>query len=300
MSDSIHTLRRGLTGAALFTTLGLGAPVATAQEVTPTHTYEAPLILPPFTGSVVWATTIAPPAGENIVRTDVHLEWTTDGTQAASAFFMEVDGVHEQGPFVWSTTGGELGWGAGAQTWVADLATADFNGTLLAGPFGVTTFDLTMDADGGGGLWGVLGTNTRFYYRLGPHLETDVDAVSLGTGGTQTLDLNAGPTVGPGLFYAVVGTASGLTTSLRLAGVSIPIVPDEYTNTTLALANQGPFGQTLGVFGPTGRTQATIDVPAGLDPNLAGLQLHHAFLLVDPLNGELLSVSNADPLTLVP
>jgi hypothetical protein len=67
------------------------APLASAQSVEPTHTFETPLMFSPFTGQVTWSTVIAPPAGENLVSTEVLLKWTTNGTQSAAQFGMDIE-----------------------------------------------------------------------------------------------------------------------------------------------------------------------------------------------------------------
>ena len=257
MSIPTLTLPRSYAALALVAAFGTSPAPAVAQEVTPTHTFESPLVLDPFTGSVVFATIFAPTAGETIVSTDIHVAWTTDGSQSAAAFGVHIDGFTEQGAVSWATTGADLGWGSRSQTWVADIETDELNGTTLSGPFGGPTFNLVMEAAGGGGLWGVLEEETRFFYRLGPNLQVDVETISIATGGTQTLDMNAGPVVGPGKFFVVVGSSSGTTADLQVAGVNVPLVLDDYTEFTLASANKGVFGGTLGSFGCNCRVTPT-------------------------------------------
>ncbi|QDU65388.1 hypothetical protein [Engelhardtia mirabilis] len=277
-----------------------GAPAADAQEVTATHATVMPLVLEPFQGSIVFATVLAPAAGENIVRTQLVTDWTTNGVQSAALFGMHLSANHEQGHVEWSVTGGDLGWGAPAGTYSTAVVTGALNGTVAAGFLPLTTFDLAMEAAGGGGLWGILSPDTKIIYYHGPRMDADQPAVSLVSGGVQSLALNAGPTVGPGLAYIVLGSATATAPGLELSGVHIPLAVDAYTNFTLTSANQGPLVGTLGVLDGAGRGTAQISIPAATDPGLAGTTLYHSMLLLDLPAGALLSASEAVALTLAP
>jgi hypothetical protein len=293
------SLRLALASAVLSS---LGAPALHAQDVTPTHTFETPMIFGSFAGELTFATMIAPPAGESIWRTDLHIEWTTDGTQSAALFGMHLSAPLDTGTSpTWTVTGADLGWGSAAGTYSAVTSTDLLNGTLVGGLFGFPpVLNLTLEAAGGGGLYGTIGVQSKLVFHLGPRMTAANPAISLLAGGSQTLNLNAGPTVGPGLFYVVVGTTSGTTPPVVLDGVKLPLVVDSYTMFTLASANSGPFVNTLGVLDGTGSATANLVVPPGSSPGLAGLVLHHSMLIADPLQGELLSASNPVELTLVP
>lgn len=276
--------------------------LATAQTVTPTHSTEMPLVLSPFTGSVVFGTLVGPTPGENVWGTELHLRWTTNSEQPASDFGLHLSTNDlAQGPSgELELTGADLGW-SGLGTFDAVVSTDLFDGTLISGlPGFPSTFDLVMEKAGGGGLWGVLDpVATMIVYHHGPRMEADVPGVSLSAGGTQTLDLNAGPTVGPGTIYLVAGSASG-TTPFGYQGISIPLVPDAWSIFTAQAANLGPFVNTLGFLDEQGRATAAIAVPAATDGSLAGITLHHAMLGFDPGTLDLTMASNAVDLLLQP
>ncbi|HKX46725.1 MAG TPA: hypothetical protein VJP77_08475, partial [Planctomycetota bacterium] len=109
-----------------------------------------------------------------------------------------------------------------------------------------------------------------------PALAADVAAVSLSAGGTQSLALDAG-TDRAGHVHLVLGSATG-TAGILVDGVHLPLDVDAYTLATLAGANGPLFPGTLGVLDGCGKGSAAIAVPAGVDPALAGIDLHHAFL----------------------
>lgn len=147
-------------------------------------------------------------------------------------------------------------------------------------------------APAGGGLWGTIGSASKILFFLGPRMTGDVSSVPLSAGGTQVLDLSAGPTVGPGLLYLVAGSMTGSAPGFSLGGVHVPLVIDAYTMLTVNSANQGPFVGTLGLLDGTGQGSASIAVPAGTAPSLAGATLHHAMILVNLAQGAVLSASN--------
>ena len=278
-----------------------GLPAA-GQGLTPTHTFETPLGFTSFSGEVIFATMIAPPAGETILGAELHITWTTDGTQSAALFGMHLTAPLESGKSPqWDITGADMGWGSAAGTYSAVVSTDLLNGTLVGGPFGFPpTLDLGLEAAGGGGLWGTMGPGSKIVFELGPSVTADVPAISLATGGTQQLVLNAGPTVGPGLFYLVAGTSSGTGPGLDLGGVHVPLNVDPYTQMSLAGANGPLFTNTLGVLDAQGKGSAMLNIPAGTNPSLAGLTLHHSMVVADPSTGTVLSASAAVPLLLAP
>ena len=88
---------------------------------------------------------------------------------------------------------------------------------------------------------------------------------------------------------------------MAVDSVVLPLVADAYSTVTLTNANQPPFGNTLGVLDAAGQAVATLTVPPGTSPALAGLTLFHAYLALDPTFGfHATLASNAVPLELVP
>jgi hypothetical protein len=291
----------GMTTAAA-AILCTTASLAGAQGVTPTHTFETPMKFDPFSGEVVMATMIAPPAGETILRTELHIEWTTDGTQPASLFGMHLSTYLESGPTpTWSLTGADFGWGSAAGTYSAVVSTDLLNGTISGGlPGFPSSLSLNLEAAGGGGLYGAIGHQSKIVFELGPRMTGDVSFVSLSAGGSQNLNLNAGPTVGPGLLYVVAGSVTGTAPGLQVDGVHIPLLVDSYTVFSLANANMGPFVNTLGTLDTAGRAAAQLVIPASSNPGLAGTTLHHTMLGFDQLQPGIFCASNVVDLTLIP
>jgi len=125
----------------------------------------------------------------------------------------------------------------------------------------------------------------------------DTNEVSVSTGGVVGLDLITG-SAHAGQLYLVLGSASGTNPGLVWNGLTLPLNPDTYLLTTASLANSGPYANTAGTRDNRGRASATLTVPAGvLSPTIAGAQLHHSFLVLDPVAGIVTKTGNAVPLT---
>ena len=98
------------------------------------------------------------------------------------------------------------------------------------------------------------------------------------------------------------GTAPGLSVDAFV----LPLNLDAYLLFTLEDANGGPLVNTFGTLSAEGTNPLPVsfELPAGLDPALAGSTLHHAYLVLDvttvPGSPFVSFVSNAVPLTLLP
>jgi hypothetical protein len=130
---------------------------------------------------------------------------------------------------------------------------------------------------------------------LPPRLTADVTEISVSTGGIQSLCLSAGP-ANAGLVYWVLGSESGSVPGTTVDGVNIPLNFDSWSLYTLTQPNIGPLYQTLGMLDASGGANAQLIVP--VQASLAGVQLHHAYLLTN--GSAVLGASNAVPLSLVP
>jgi hypothetical protein len=121
------------------------------------------------------------------------------------------------------------------------------------------------------------------------------------TGGEQQdFLLLAGPANGFKLHW-IVGSASGTTPGVMLSpSITAPLNIDNYALQTISSTNSPPILGSLGLLDIDGVSKRTLIVPPGLEPSLAGLTLHHAYLIFEPLTFDLIGVSNAVPLTLVP
>lgn len=127
--------------------------------------------------------------------------------------------------------------------------------------------------------------------------------LSLATGGIQEFFLQAGPQPMASL-YLLVGSSSGVAPGVAVDGLLLPLNPDGYTSYSLANANGSVLLNTFGGLLADGApaAQVALQLPAGLDPGLAGATLHHACLVFDPLasGGAVKAVSNPVSLTLAP
>jgi hypothetical protein len=102
-------------------------------------------------------------------------------------------------------------------------------------------------------------------------------------------------------LHWIVGSASGTAPGTALSPtVTAPLNIDSYALRTISVTNAPPILGSLGLFDADGISKRALIVPPGLSPSLAGLTLHHAYLVFDPFTSELLGASNAVPLTLVP
>ena len=188
----------------------------------------------------------------------------------------------------------------------ATLWTASYDSPVQGFGFDDSGHDLLVDPNdlalfGAGTVWNGEQLADTIVFRFGlPSLYASPIALSLGSGGAQSLTLRATPEQA-GDLYLVLGSASGTAPAVGIDGLELPLVPDVYTSLSVSSAGTGIFAGTLGVLDPLGRGAAEIRLPPGTSLALAGTTLHHAFLVVD-LDGTLgvSLISNAEPLFLVP
>lgn len=123
--------------------------------------------------------------------------------------------------------------------------------------------------------------------------------LSLGSGGSQVLTLDAGPALG-GLTYVLVGSLAGTSPGLVLDGTfTLPLNPDGYFDYTLLVPNPWPLAGNVGVLDGSGQGTASFTLPPGLNPALAGITASHAYVVIDATPAFVL-VSNPSVLTLTP
>jgi hypothetical protein len=133
-----------------------------------------------------------------------------------------------------------------------------------------------------------------------PSLYASPLALSLASGGMQSFTLRAGPQ-SAGDLYLVLGSASGTLPGIPLDGLEVPLVLDAYTWFTAQKPNLAPLVETLGQLDPLGRAQAALQLPPATSPSLAGVTLHHAFVVLDWFGTwTFMHASNAMPVSLVP
>ncbi|TAJ22147.1 MAG: hypothetical protein EPO68_03665 [Planctomycetota bacterium] len=132
-----------------------------------------------------------------------------------------------------------------------------------------------------------------------PELTQNVDQLSVAAGGTLAFELDAGPAFAGDLAW-LAGSASGTAPGLTLDGLLLPLVPDAYFLFFVTAPNLGYLHGTLGALDAFGHRTASIVMPGGGDPAIAGLVLHHAYAVVDLAAAQVVLASDALAVTLVP
>ena len=139
-----------------------------------------------------------------------------------------------------------------------------------------------------------VGTKTGLNVEVAA-LFADVTTLSVSATGTQHLSLDAGPAYANRIFW-LLGTMGGKTPGLTLPnGVHIPLNPSVYLDYTVANPNTFPLANSLGFLDGNGHTASTFTLPH-VPAAAVGLVLHHAYVLLQPVN----FASNAVEVTLVP
>ncbi|TAJ16226.1 MAG: VCBS repeat-containing protein, partial [Planctomycetota bacterium] len=117
----------------------------------------------------------------------------------------------------------------------------------------------------------------------------DSNRVRLAAGGTRKLYVDApAHAFQP---YWVLGSLSGASPGIDVAGAHVPLNPDAYFLWTLTAPNQAPLSKFAGVLNSVGDRTASLTLPAGTDPALAGIVAHHAAVVVDYFSLTVLDVS---------
>jgi hypothetical protein len=122
--------------------------------------------------------------------------------------------------------------------------------------------------------------------------------VSLAAGGVHQLSVGASALAAGG-FYLIAGTVSGTSPGFPVGQFLVPLNPDDWFNVTVSNPDTFPLSGFQGLLDAAGNAVATLTVPAGLPPSLAGLVINHAVGVVTP-GGVLVGVSAAASLTLTP
>ena len=128
-------------------------------------------------------------------------------------------------------------------------------------------------------------------------LYADQSEIPLQTGGSQGLALSAGPS-NAGAVYLVLGSTSGSSPGVPIGAGSLPLVAaDGYFVFTLTHPNSGLLSDSLGVLDGNGEANAAFTLQPNSSPSLFGLQVTHAYVVLDPVL-QPLAASNAVELTI--
>jgi len=126
-------------------------------------------------------------------------------------------------------------------------------------------------------------------------LTANLATLSVQTTGTQLLSLDAGAARAGRIFF-LLGTFTGTNPGLPLPnGNHLPLNPSFYLNYTAANPNTAPLSNSLGLLDANGHAASAFHLPH-VPAGAAGLVLHHAYVLIQPID----FVSNPVSLTLVP
>lgn len=111
-------------------------------------------------------------------------------------------------------------------------------------------------------------------------LAPDSTTISLASGGTQTLRLDAGKAEA-GKLYFLHASISGVHPGVAYpGGKTLPLNFDAWYFHTIAFANLVPFVNNAGFLDPQGRATAKFQARPGFPPDFLGLQVHQAFVVL--------------------
>lgn len=131
-------------------------------------------------------------------------------------------------------------------------------------------------------------------------LASATSTVSIGGGGSQLLEFATVPCLA-GATYLMLGSVSGTSPGFAIApGFPVPLNPDFYTVLSITQANGPVLMNSLGLLDAEGDAATLFTLPGGLDAGLAGLEIHHAMVVGNPVTGAFRLVSNAVVVELVP
>jgi len=127
-------------------------------------------------------------------------------------------------------------------------------------------------------------------------LFTNVSTISVSSAtNRQNFSLDAGPSYA-GRKYFLLGTFAGTTPGITLAGgTHLPLNGSLYLSFTALNPNTAPLSNSFGLLNGSGQASSTFTLPH-VPASAAGLVLHHAYVLIQPIN----FASNAVEVTLVP
>ena len=111
-------------------------------------------------------------------------------------------------------------------------------------------------------------------------LIADVNAVSLSAGGAQNLALQAGP-AHAGDLYFFLGSITGVTPGFQYGGLTIPLNIDPYFLLLLLDPAASPVANGFNSLDTGGQGLARLTLPPAMDPTLAGITVHHAYVVLD-------------------
>lgn len=132
-----------------------------------------------------------------------------------------------------------------------------------------------------------------------PSLIADVPGVSLSAGGSQNYSLQAGPANSDDLYF-FLGSITGVAPGFFYGGHTIPLNIDPYFLLLLLDPGGSPIANGFNALDAGGEGVARLTIPPGMDPTLAGVTVHHAYIVLDSATLFPVFVSNPVQLLLDP
>jgi len=165
---------------------------------------------------------------------------------------------------------------------------------IAAGDFDRDGLDDILQVNQAEGLGVLLNGRQRDPFCVTP------SQLSLSAGGFQTFDIDAGPDRA-GSFYIVLGSVTGTDPGIPFPPFHIPLNFDFYFSLTLTSPGGTFMASSIGFLDDEGEMDdAGFTIPAGTNPEFAGLTLHHAFAVFHPVTTFLEFVSNPVELEVMP
>ena len=142
-----------------------------------------------------------------------------------------------------------------------------------------------------------LGTSTGLDVTV-ESLSQSVGSLSLAAGGAVNFSLDGG-LGSAGSLYFMLASGTGTTPGIAIDGLTLDLVFDSLLVYTLTNPNMAPYAGTFGALDSFGMGSASVTIPAGFMPGLAGAAIHHAFIVIGG-TGTVTLTSNPVSLNLLP
>lgn len=289
-SRTIAESRRLSRAFAVALLLG-SAPLAYAHEHPSNQEYAVLLPTGPMGGSILTITGIGPPGGSSILHARVELAFQAQGTPASNVK-ISIEAHVDGGTKAIVVSGQMLGFPAQPHGTFSGSFDSDALNGLVQGFGGIgssSILDIHVYAEPGGGIQGSI-LSGKVTAVANSSLMADVPSISLAVGGKQSLALAAGA-AHAGAPYVLLGSFSGTTPGAAVPGGTLPLNPDAWLLFTLSNPNNVVLSNNVGLLDAAGRAQAAFTLPPTSPPSLAGLVVHHAYAVLDPLKQKVVFAS---------
>lgn len=130
-------------------------------------------------------------------------------------------------------------------------------------------------------------------------LKADPLTISLADGGSQTFSLDFGVEFA-GAKFIIAGSKRGIIPGTMYGLVNVPLNYGSYSEWLLKDLGEPGFKSLSGELNEEGKGTAMLNVPISQDPELVGMVLYHAAILLEPKAEKVLKASNAIELILMP